>query len=83
MFSNQYLKRCPPTLCWDCAKACGGCSWSAELKPVEGWVAEETKVATKADKFLESCRVVSCPEFQRDSWWHGQYRKEPRNGAES
>lgn len=46
---NAANYRCPKRLkpkrkygqiCWYCKKACGKCSWSRELKPVEGWEPE-------------------------------------------
>ena len=41
-----------PTLCWSCARACGGCSWTdrdpktpeVRFEPVDGWEAEKTVV---------------------------------------
>lgn len=46
------------SLCWDCAKACGGCSWSARLKPVRGW---QTEPRGKGND------VVYCPKFSPDA----------------
>lgn len=74
--SNQYMERWEPTLCWDCENACGKCSWSAELKPVKGWKAEKTWVTTQKDHKVESRRVIKCPEFKRDAYGFGLYRKE-------
>ena len=32
------------TICWDCKKATTGeCSWSKNLKPVDGWKAKKNK----------------------------------------
>ena len=42
------------TLCWVCQNCFGGCSWSSEYIPVEGW---------KAKKTPTSYLVLSCPEF--------------------
>ena len=39
------------TLCWVCQNCFGGCSWSRDYTPVEGW-------KTRANL------VLSCPEFQ-------------------
>lgn len=50
------------TQCWDCAKATGGCSWSQEYVPVEGWEAIPTRKKT-FDSFL----ILDCPEFERDA----------------
>lgn len=53
------------TLCWQCRKATGGCTWADELKPVEDWEAEATVI--KGDGYTEnSYHVKSCPEFEPD-----------------
>lgn len=64
------------TLCWDCAKACGGCSWSDhfEHSPVPGWEAEETHLRLDNNGNGTSYIVLSCPEFERDGANHGVYR---------
>lgn len=64
------------TLCWDCRKACGGCSWSEhdEHLPVPGWTAEETQVRMKNDVYAPSYRVDACPEFERDGIGGGTKR---------
>lgn len=54
------------TLCWECENQCGGCAWSREFKPVEGWKAIPTKV--KAEHYgngrcIDSFDVRECPEF--------------------
>lgn len=53
-------------LCWVCKKACGRCSWSNSLTPVEGWTAIETDAPTwvaTLSKLVPTVRVVECPEF--------------------
>ena len=47
-------------LCWTCAKAYGGCSWSRAFVPVEGWEAKPSK--THEDGY----RIVRCPEYESD-----------------
>ena len=61
-----------PTLCWKCANACGGCSWSnGSFTPVVGWKAKKTVISANhgggfhAD--IESYIVKSCPQFRDDS----------------
>ena len=49
-------------LCWDCQKACGGCSWSSKLQPVDGWTAKKTKNELGHAGYL----VLKCPEFVPD-----------------
>lgn len=64
------------TICWDCAKARGECSWSVDLVPVEGWTALPTirKPGTKDE--MRSYLVIDCPEFKRDAWNGGATRLE-------
>lgn len=50
------------TLCIHCGNACGGCSWSDSLTPVEGWTAEETV----GYDGIRSWRVIDCPEKAPD-----------------
>lgn len=64
-------------ICFDCAKACGGCSWSAVAadgktllyKPVEGWTATPTKMIVRKDngdtQEIETYHITACPEFVR------------------
>lgn len=47
------------TLCWNCARAVGYCSWSQFFEPVKGWVAEKN---TEHDS-AESYAVMACPLF--------------------
>lgn len=66
------------TLCWTCARACGGCPWSAWAGPVEGWeVTEHTKGYQTRIKGEDgksksvyvqytTCSVVNCPLYLRD-----------------
>lgn len=52
------------SLCWYCINACGGCSWSRKLIPVEGWKATEVTNKDVCDSFLKSYKVIECPEFE-------------------
>ena len=66
------------TLCWSCDNACGGCSWSQEFRPIEGWDAEPTARSVtrpihsgsilRGHRFetVRSYRVRSCPEYSPD-----------------
>ena len=51
------------TLCWQCKKSGGLCSWSKTLTPVDGWEAEKTSRKTYADPNTDSYHVINCPEF--------------------
>lgn len=55
-----------PTICWDCQKASGRCSWSRKLEPVEGWDAKPT-IIKYAGSREPSYIVRSCPEFVADA----------------
>ena len=56
------------TLCWECAKAGGLCSWSKNFTPVDGWTAVPTKIVASqyGDKSntIDSYDVYACPEFE-------------------
>ena len=71
---NQYGTERKPAICWDCAKACGGCSWSKKLEPVPGWTAEPRKITIQKDQQLDTYLVTACPEFQRDARNNGMVR---------
>lgn len=58
-----------PSLCWDCRRAVGGCSWSRSFQPVEGWEAEPTRLALcrEGKQYVTSSFYVTrCPLFERD-----------------
>ena len=58
-----------PTLCWKCRNAVptatSGCSWSRDLVPVPGWVAEKHQQKSNGSIYEAYC-VTSCPLFQKD-----------------
>lgn len=53
-------------LCEECRNACGGCKWSDELLPVDGWNAEPTKIYINKRKPIDSFHVIECPEYVPD-----------------
>jgi len=61
------------TLCWDCAKATGGCSWSYNCTPVDRWKAIPKKKKA-SDGYYDSYVVIECPEFVRDAYRNGLIR---------
>lgn len=65
---KKTIKR--PTLCWKCRNAMptatSGCSWSRDLVPVPGWVAEKHQQKSNGSIYEAYC-VDYCPEFQKDS----------------
>lgn len=54
------------SLCLDCKKCVGLCSWSHHLQPVEGWEAETTVIRSASGAFNNGYRVISCPEFEEE-----------------
>ena len=64
MSEHTPFKRAEPTLCWNCANACGDCSWSDHWKhePVPGWKA--SRVPIKMNGGYQTTYIVhECPEF--------------------
>lgn len=63
------------SLCWDCAKCGGDCSWSRDFEPVPGWDAEERMLYFFRSNLCDyereerSFYVKKCPEFERDSYF--------------
>lgn len=53
--------------CWDCAKACGGCSWSAKLEPVPGWIAAERYIPYNSRTKTTTYKIMYCPEFEAEA----------------
>ena len=64
-------------ICKECAKACGGCSWTAVAadgetllwQPVEGWTAEPVKISVRNEngvyREIETYHITACPEFEK------------------
>lgn len=59
-FERQYPN---DTICWNCANYTK-CSWHKTFTPVEGWVAEKTKIDIDG-RPIESYCVKSCPMFKK------------------
>lgn len=51
------------TICWNCKKSGGRCSWSSRYIPVKGWEAKETWLKLP-EKIVPSYCVLKCPEFE-------------------
>ena len=58
---NGYMSK-NDSLCWTCVNACGGCSWSNTLTPVEGWTAKPVKIKNCT---IPSYKVIKCPKYER------------------
>ena len=52
--------------CWNCAKCFGGCSWSRDFIPVDGWKATPTIKRNTNHPDVESYQIEYCPEFEPD-----------------
>ena len=73
MKTNERASK-PETLCFRCGNSCGGCSWSKDFVPVEGWKAEPTLMYVdytpsgqpKVLHEVESFFVTECPKFVSD-----------------
>ena len=66
-------------ICFDCQKACGGCSWSAidpktdrpRFEPVPGWTAKKVKLLTghshERAVVIDTYHITACPDFVKDA----------------
>ena len=50
--------------CWTCKNACGGCSWSRDFTPVEGWEAVPVVIPSNGE-FAETYKIICCPKYER------------------
>lgn len=65
-------------ICFDCKKACGGCSWSEidpktkkpRFEPVPGWTAKPNTMvrydAPDRREYMTTYEITECPLFERD-----------------
>lgn len=52
--------------CWTCKNACnGGCSWSREGKPVNGWTAEKSYLPSN-NIHANTYKIISCSQYKPD-----------------
>jgi len=51
-------------LCWRCKNAVGGCSWSRNFKPVEGWIATPSVIIVGSEK-VDTYFIMKCPQYER------------------
>ena len=64
---QEYTQKHRGQPCWTCTKACGECSWSRNLTPVKGWVAEKVPFKTGlVDKSNDyTYKILECPEYEK------------------
>ena len=56
------------TKCFSCVNACGGCNWSREFKPVDGWTVEirlPKKQISSSLTHIPDYFVIECPEYEK------------------
>ena len=67
---QYYVPASKANICFDCQKACGGCSWSTDFTPVPGWTAQKVtqRASNSKGKALwnETYHITVCPEFVKD-----------------
>lgn len=75
-------------ICFDCQKACGGCSWSEidpstkkpRFEPVPGWTAEPIRMQIGNNQYgkvmTDTYRITACPEFVADEPRQVEKRKQ-------
>jgi hypothetical protein len=80
-------KKTQTNICFDCKKACGGCSWSEinpetrkpRFEPVPGWTAEKAILRTGTDMHgiqkIETYAISACPLFEEDEPRKVDYRQ--------
>ena len=68
------------SICWDCERACCGCSWSKDFKPVKGWTAIPTKMKLKGNQTTGTYIVTECPDFKRDAYDYGMTWVDSKKG---
>ena len=61
------------TICWHCAKACGGCPWSARSEPIEGWTAEHSLIQMETGRYADTYEVIACPQFEYEAAHEYEY----------
>lgn len=58
------------SLCFECSRGGGLCSWSQRFEPVPGWTAEKISLRTQRKgkaRQMETYRVIDCPGYARRS----------------
>lgn len=65
-FNNQQEMKKSNKCCEMCINGGGGCRWSNDLKPVKGWIAEETELTIAGSMKGDTTFIIKwCPEFRR------------------
>lgn len=74
-------KDIPDTICGNCKRSSGRCSWSAKFVPVEGWEAIPSRVAGNSG-YQDTYIVLSCPKYEENTRYKPTYKFTFRKGSE-
>lgn len=55
------------SICGECKKSVGLCSWSARLIPVKNWTAKKVKRKSAYPMFRNGYKVIKCPLFEKET----------------
>lgn len=65
-------------ICFDCARACGGCSWSRRFKPVPGWTAQRaTLPGGMSGTRIDTYQITACPQYVKSVRYSTRGRATP------
>ena len=60
-------------ICFSCARACGGCSWTGidakgklRWEPVPGWTAKKVKMRLGNHKVTDTYHITACPLYSHE-----------------
>lgn len=51
--------------CWTCQNCYGGCNWSIDFTPVDGWIAIPVHIKSNGE-FADTYKIVYCPEYKKE-----------------
>lgn len=64
-FATPKQRRTLEQPCCTCRKFCGGCSWSKDFTPVDGWKAIPTIIHHGDNRDIPSFKIMFCPKYER------------------
>lgn len=67
---QEYIKTYAPdtranVCCFRCSKFAGGCSWSHDFTPVDGWIATEGRESTQYANGKPWYKIYYCPQYEK------------------
>lgn len=76
MSGKSQVRPAPPqyrsNICFDCARAVGGCPWSRRFEPVPGWKAKAITRSLGTNKgeydghLVDTYEITACPLFEAE-----------------